>query len=82
MSRLEALLTDECTLAFTDGTVIKGAKAVSGAILECSKQYTKGYLHGRRIATGQTILAVGVVVIGVAAFGYVSEKIEEKKLRR
>jgi hypothetical protein len=74
--RFSKLLTDDTTIHFVDGTVIKGAQEVSGFVMNCCKAYNKGYMQGiSRVILKNMGIGIGIgVVVGIGHQVYKHKK--------
>ena len=76
---IEEFFTDETTLVFTDGNIVKGAKEVSGVIMNCCRAYTAGYMKAVSpyILVAGAVIGAGTVTVVVA----VQNEIKDKKIQ-
>ena len=76
---IEQFFTEETALVFTNGTVVKGSKEVSNAIMSCCRAYAGGYMKAAApvILIAGGVIGAGTVIVVVA----VQNEIRDKKIQ-
>ena len=76
---IDQILTDETTLVFTNGEVIKGAKEVGDVIMACCRVYTRAYMQAYlKSFTTRALVTGGVIAAGTVTVIVIRNKIKDK----